>query len=727
MSAIARWCFRHRFAVIALWLIALGGLFGLSQVVKSDYKTSFSFPGTGSSQAQQLLTKAVPEQSGDSDTIVWRVSHGTVRDAKVTARMNSALKRIRTMPEVVGVAGPYTSDGAAQISKDGRTAYATVAFAKAENDLATADVKRVVAAAQAAREPGLDVQLGGQAVGNTEETSLGVTATVGLVAAAVVLFLAFGSLLAMLLPIVTALAGVGGGMLAITPLTHFMDVDSQAPFLGSLIGLGVGVDYALFIVTRHRGGLQSRLTLEESAVKALDTSGRAVLFAGGTVVVALLGILTLGVGFLNGLAVASALTVVFTVIAAVTLLPALLGVFGTHVLSRRQRRRLGTSADTPSRPGLWARWAGVVQRRPTVLAIAATAVIAVLAIPLLGMRLGSSDQGNDPASTTTRKAYAMLADGFGPGFNGPLLLVAQTHSPADQAAVQTLKAGLPKVANVVGVAPVASAHGVDVIEVTPGTSPEAKATSDLIDTLRKHTIPAAEHGTTLQVYVGGATATSTDFASVIGSKLPWFLVAIVSLSFLLLVVAFRSLLVPATAAVMNLLGAAASFGTVTVFFQWGWGVETFGLGKAGPIEAFLPVITLAILFGLSMDYQVFLVSRMHEEWLHKRDNAQAVRAGQVETGRVITAAAMIMLCVFVTFSFLGTRTTAEFGIGLAVAVALDAFILRTVLVPAVMHLLGTANWWLPRWLDRRLPHLAIEPPSEPADETIRPQQAPAAH
>ena len=433
----------------------------------------------------------------------------------------------------------------------------------------------------------------------------------------------------------------------------------------------------------------------------------------------MLGILVLGVGFLNGLAVASALTVVFTVLAAVTLLPALLGVFGMRVLSRRQRRRLVAAASAPGAAGAWARWARTVERRPAVLAAAAAAVMLVLAIPVLSLRLGSSDQGNDPSSTTTRQAYELLADGFGPGFNGPLLLVTQTSSPGDVTALKRLEAELPTVVNVTNVTPVAAARGVDVIQVTPGTSSEAKATSDLISTLRSDTIPAAERGTTLRVYIGGVTATFADFATVVNAKLPWFILTIVGLSFLLLVVAFRSLLIPGTAAAMNLLAAAASFGVLTAFFQWGWGTDAFGLGKAGPVEAFLPVVTLAILFGLSMDYQVFLVSRMNEEWVHGRRNSDAVRTGHVETARVITAAATIMICVFLTFSFLGSRDVAEFGIGLAAAVALDAFILRTVLVPAAMHLFGNANWWLPRWLDRRLPHLAIESP-DPAGEPAQP-------
>jgi putative drug exporter of the RND superfamily len=719
MSAIARWCFRHRLVVIAAWVVLLTGLAALGQAVKSNYDNSFSLPGTGSAMAQQLLARAVPAQAGDSDTIVWQVSTGTVRDRAVVARMTGVLHRIATMPEVAAVVSPYGPRGAGQISRDSRIAYATVNFTRQADSLANADITRVINTAEAARAPWLNVQLGGDAIGNAEQPPLGFSSMVGLLAAAVVLFIAFGSLLAMLLPIVTAIAGLVSGLMAIAPLTHAMSVVTFAPILGALIGLGVGTDYALFIVTRHRRGLQSGLAPEDAAITAINTSGRAVLFAGGTVCIAILGILVVGLGFLNGLAVACVLTVVFTVLAAVTLLPALLGVFGRRVLSRRQRRRLANQRAAQDAGGMWARWAATVGRRPAVLATAAAAVMVVLAIPVLSLRLGSSDQGNDRSSATTRQAYDLLAKGFGPGFNEPLLLVAQTSSPADAAALRTLQDRLPQVADVTSVRALAAAHGTEVIQVTPGTSPEAQATSRLITTLREHVIPAAEQGTTLRVYVGGITATFADFATVVTGKLPWFILAIVGLSFLLLVVAFRSLLIPATAAVMNLLAAAASFGVLVAFFQWGWGSNVLGLGAAGPIEAFLPPVTLAILFGLSMDYQVFLVSRINEEWVYGRDSRRAVRIGQTQTARVITAAATIMICVFLAFSFTGQRDIAEFGISLAAAVALDAFILRTVLVPAAMHLFGDANWWLPRWKDRLLPHLAVEPPQDTPAPAVR--------
>jgi putative drug exporter of the RND superfamily len=612
MPAIARWCFRHRLIVIATWAVVLIGLGVLAQAITSDYDNSFEVPGTGSATAQQLLAKAVPAQAGDSDTIVWRVSHGTVRDGAVTARMASVLRKIATMPEVAAVTSPYGSHAAAQISQDGRIAYATVHFTRQADNLVKADVTRVISAAEAARSAGLEVQLGGPAIGTAQQTPTDVISAVGVLAAAVVLFIAFGSLLATVLPIVTAIAGVGGGLLTVAMLTHAMSVTSIAPILGALIGLGVGIDYALFIVTRHRRGLRSGLAPQEAAVQAIDTSGRAVLFAGGTVCIALLGIFVLGMTFLNGLPVACAVTVVFTVAAAVTLMPALLGVFGMRVLSRRQRRRLAGQVTAAGSGGLWARWSGTVERRPAVLAAAAAVVMVVLAIPVLSVRRGSSDQGNDPSTTTTRQAYNLLAKGFGPGINGPLLLVART-TPADDAALRSLEARLPQTAKVAAVRTLAATPGTSVIQVTPGTSPEAKATSGLIAALRDHAIPAAERDTTLRMDIGGVTATSADFATVVAAKMPWFLLATVGLSFLLLALAFRSLLIPATAAVMNLLAAAATFGVLTAFFQWGWGTEAFGLGKAGPIEAYLPLLTLAILFGLSMDYQVFLISRMNEE------------------------------------------------------------------------------------------------------------------
>jgi RND superfamily putative drug exporter len=728
MSALARWCYQHRFIVITAWIGLLIGLTVMSQAMKTSYDNSFTLAGTGSGSAQELLQRSAPAQAGDSDQIVWQVSYGSVTDPAIEQRMSAMLARVSHLPEVASVFSPYLAGGEVQVSPDGRTAYATVNFTRSADNLDPADVSRVIAVATAAREPGLAVELGGQAISHSEQAPLSAVSAVGIGAAAVILLVAFGSLFAMALPIATAVAGVGSGLMLMAPLSHLTSVTGIAPVLGALIGLGVGVDYALFIVTRYRRGLQSGLDPQPSAVAALNTSGRAVLFAGGTVCVALLGLLTLGQGFLDGLAFAAVITVACTVLAAVTLLPALFGVLGLRVLSRRQRRRLRSVGPDHARSGsgMWARWSRTVPRFPAVLAAAAVAVMVVVSLPVLHLRLGFADASNDPTSATSYKAYEMVADGFGPGFNGPLLLVAETQSATDRAALDRLDRALTAVPGVAAVqagsaqARPGAGSAVEVTQVLPTTAPEAQATSTLIMQLRNTVIPRFTHGTTLRVYVGGLTATFDDFAAVTSAKLPWLLAAIAGFSFLLLVLAFRSLLIPATTAVLNLLSAAASFGVLTAFFQWGWGTRAFGLGAPTPVEGYLPGLVLAVLFGLSMDYQVFLVSRMAEEWSRTGDNARSVLVGQTHTARVITAAAAIMIAVFITFVFIGQVDIAEFGIGLAAAVALDAFVLRTVLVPALMHLGGRANWWLPRWLDRRLPHLAIEPPvQEPSPRAPR--------
>jgi putative drug exporter of the RND superfamily len=486
----------------------------------------------------------------------------------------------------------------------------------------------------------VQVDIGGPAVENALRPSVGISAAVGVVAAAVVLFIAFGSLLSMLLPLIIAIAALVSGLMTVEIFSHVVSIPSAGPTLGILIGLGVGIDYALFIVTRHRNNLKAGMSPKDAAVGALNTSGRAVLFAGTTVCIALLGMLVLRISYISGMGIAAAITVLFTVAATTTLLPALLGFLGMRVLSRRERRRL--AADGPAEPGTagwWTRLDAFVQRHPAPLAAAAAVVMLVLAIPVLSLRLGSSDAANDPASTTTHQAYELLADGFGPGFNGPLQLVGTTTSPADSAAFTRLAATLKTEPGIAAVSAPVPGDGASLISVTPTTSPEAKATSTLISQLRGTVIPAAEHGTTLRVYVGGDTAVNGDFAAVIGSKLLVFIAVILALGFLLLMLAFRSLLIPAVAAVMNLLAAAASFGVLVAIFQYGLGLRLLNLGQAGPVESFLPALMLAFLFGLSMDYEVFLVSRIREERAATGDNHQAVRTGQATTGRVIVAAA----------------------------------------------------------------------------------------
>jgi len=727
MASTARWCYRRRAWVLAGWLALLVALGAGGRAAGPAYSDTLTLPGTGSTAALHLEEQAFPGHAGDQDTIVWRASTGSVRAPAVRARIRAMLAKVAAAPGVASVISPYSARGATQVSRSGQIAYATVVFDAQANSLPAAAVTHVVHLAEAARAPGLQVDLGGQAVENALRPSVGISAIVGVVAAAVVLFIAFGSLLAMLLPLAVAIAGLVSGLMTVGLASHAVSIPSIGPTLGVLIGLGVGIDYALFIVTRHRNNLKAGMTPQDAAVRALNTSGRAVLFAGTTVCIALLGMLVLGVSFVSGLGIAAAITVLFTVAAATTLLPALLGFLGLRVLSRRERRRL--AADGPAPAGAstwWARLAAFVQRHPAPLAAAAAAVMVVLAIPVLSLRLGSSDAANDPAASTTHHAYQLLADGFGPGFNGPLQLAGTTSTPADAAAFTRLADTLKTEPGIAAVSAAVPGHGASVISVTPATSPEAAATSTLIGHLRDAVIPAAEHGTGLRVYVGGITATNGDFAAVIGHKLLLFIGVILGLGFLLLL-AFRSLLIPAVAAVMNLLAAGASFGVLVAIFQYGWGLRLLNLGQAGPVESFLPVLMLAVMFGLSTDYEVFLVSRIREEWA-TGDNHQAVRTGQASTGRVIIAAATIMILVFGAFILSGQQITGEFGIGLAAAVLLDAFLLRTLLVPALMHLSGRANWWLPGWLDRLLPHLSIEPATQqPAPPSPAPAMAAARH
>ncbi|MFC7993564.1 MMPL family transporter [Streptomyces pilosus] len=713
MAALARWCVQRRLIPVLLWLLALGGVAAGAFASGPAYSNDYKVPGTESGRAAELLHEGFPDLGGDSDNVVWHTSSGSVRDSGVEQTMTRTLDRIEQLPGVAAVSGPYDDGGAGRVSQDGRTAYATVTFDDQAKDIDAGEAAAVVKTAKAAEADGLQVELSGGTVELSEATGGHTAEIVGVLVAAVVLFVAFGSPAAALLPIATALVSVGTAYAGIVLLGHVMTVADFAPMLGMLIGLGVGIDYALFIVTRHRRGLKRGLTVTEAAGNAVATTGRAVVFAGATVCIALLGMLILRLNFLNGVAIAAALTVVLTVAASVTLLPALLSFIGMRALSRRERRRLAEHGPEPELPtGFAARWSAFVERHPKLLGAVAVVVMAVLTLPTLSLHLGTSDQGNDPKTSTTRQAYDLLADGFGPGVNGPLTLVTEVDDAGDRLALDNLGTTLRDTDGVASVSPAAYGRGGDIAHLTvvPDSSPQSEQTSDLVDRLRSDVLPRAESGTSLDLHVGGVTAGYDDFADVIVSKLPLFVGVVIGLGCLLLLVGFRSLAIPLKAAAMNVAAVAATFGVVVAIFQWGWGSEPLGLGSGGPIEPFLPVIMVSVLFGLSMDYQVFLVSRMHEEWLETGDNRRAVRVGLAETSRVINSAAVIMISVFLAFVLTGDRVIAMFGIALAVAVALDAFVLRTLLVPALMHLLGGANWWLPRRLDRVLPRISIEPP-----------------
>ncbi len=721
MKRLASWCVRHRVIVVLLWLAALVLASGLSSSIGTAYSNSFSLPNTESTKALSLLQAAAPAVAGDREQIVFHTTDGTkVTDPSVEAPVNAMLEKVRALPHVSTITSPYDPAGANQVSADGRTAFATVTFDVLSQNISTAEAKTFVSTAQTAAGPNLQVAVAGQVAEAADRVSFGGTG-LGILLAGLVLLLVFGSIFAMALPLVSALASLGTAIGVIGLLSHVLKMPQFSTELVLLIGLGVGVDYALFIVTRHRQGLIAGNSVPTSIGNAVNTSGRAVLFAGIIVCIALLGMFALGVSFLYGLAIAAALGVAFTMIAALTLLPALLGFIGPRVLSRKQKKGLaehGPRVVGAGTKGFWPRWADFIRRRPVLPAVVALLVVVFLALPFFSLRLGSSDQGNDPVGTTTREAYDLLAQGFGPGFNGPLLLVTQHSGPADTAALQHLAAvvgtqpDVDKVAAPVSL-PTKDGQTVSLITVYPHSSPQAAATNDLIDHLRTATIPAAVAGTGEHVYVGGNTAIFVDFARVLSSKLPLFIGLVVVLSFLLLAMVFRSIVIPLTAAVMNLLSIGAAFGILVAVFQWGWVGSVFQVSRTGPIEAFLPVMLFAILFGLSMDYEVFLISRIQEEWLKSGDNRTAVRNGLAATGKTITAAALIMILVFGSFILGGIRVIKEFGLGLAAGIFVDALFIRMAVVPALMFMFGRANWWFPGWLDRILPRLSVDPDLPP--------------
>ncbi|MBM9509275.1 MMPL family transporter [Actinacidiphila acididurans] len=716
MRSVAQWCVGHRFLVLAVWLMALAGAVVAGSATGSSYANGTKLSGTPSAAAASLLQQAVPGQSGDTEQIVFQVKSGTVRDPAVRTDVTGMLGKVSHLPGVSDVTSPYGPAGAEQISADRTVAFATVNFDKDANSIPQDEATRFVDTARAPDSARLQVDVVGDVAAATNPSSSSST-LIGVVAALVVLLLFFGTVLPALLPLLSAAVGLITGLQIVNMLSNSITMASFTSQLCILIGLGVGIDYALFVLTRTRTGLRRGLSVQEAVTTAVGTAGRAVLFAGVTVCIALLGILSVGVSELSGAAIGAAITVVFAVLAALTLLPALAGLMGTRLLTRRQRRAVArgeTDYDEASRG--WTRWGRLVQRRALVLGVAALGVMLALGAPFLSMRQGSADYSVDPTSTTTTtyRGYEMLVHGFGPGFSGPLQLVAPLNGPGDQAAFRNVvdAAGhAPDVVTAVGpqVFPAAPGHpAVALAKVYPAGSPQDPSTTHLITNLRDTVIPGALHGSHLHVLVGGQTALGIDLADQLSGKLPLFVGMVVALSFVLLLIVFRSLAIPVTAAVMNLLSAGTAFGVMTAVFQFGWFKSLVGVTNTGPVSPYLPILMFAVLFGLTTDYQVFLVSRIQEEWLERRDNAAAVRIGMATTGRIITAAAAIMTVVFFAFTFTTDRTIKMIGLGMAVAVATDALVVRTVLVPAVMYALDRTNWRLPRALDRVLPRLDLE-------------------
>jgi putative drug exporter of the RND superfamily len=715
MLKLTRWTIAHRGIVLLSWFVFALGLFGLLQAAGTRKANNFSLAHTDSQRAVDLLKSRFPAQAGDSDQIVFQMRSGELTDASARAVIVPLLERIRRLPHVTGVVSPYQS-GADAVSKSGSIGFATVTFDERANQLPKAAIDRVVKTAEAGRSRALQVELGGLAIEQTQQASLGVATGVGLLAAVLVLLLSFGSLLAMGLPILTALLGLGAGLGVIGLASHLVDMVDFSSELALMIGLGVGIDYALFIVTRYREAYRANGGDVKAAVElAMNTAGRAILLAGTTVVIALLGMFALGVNLLNGAAIAASLGVLLVLAASLTLLPALLTFTGGRVGRARSRR----SRPDATGKGFWVRWIGLIQRRPLSAALGATALLLVLAAPALGLRLGASDAGTDPAKQTTRRAYDLLATGFGSGFNGPLLLAVRLPNAGDTAALTRLTTTLRHTTGIASVAAprFSPARDAAVISVYPTTSPQSAETTSLVKRLRAHVLPPLANATGTTVYVGGATATQLDFSHVLGTKLPLFIASVVLLSALLLLVVFRSLVVPLQAALMNLLSIAAALGVVQAIFERGWLGGLIGV-QPGPINAFIPVMVFAIVFGLSMDYEVFLVSRIHEEWQLRREASAAVREGLAYTGRVITAAAAVMIAVFVSFALGDERIVKLFGVAMATAVFLDAIVIRSILLPAVLELSGRRTWAFPAWFDRRLPRLAIEPATRPVPQPV---------
>jgi putative drug exporter of the RND superfamily len=709
MVGLTRWCIAHRRWVVGGWVLVAIVTTVIATTVGRQYANNFTLPGTEAQQVVDLLNNEFPAQSGDVDTIVFHTSHGSVLSPQVRAAIVPLLERVSRMPHVVTVVSPYGPADGVEISKDGRTAFATINYDKRANLLPNNTGKPVISAINSVHVPRLQVAAGGQVIENAEGFNIGPATTVGVIAAMIILLLTFGSLIAAGMPLITAGLGLITGIALVGLSTHITSVPQVAPELAVMIGLGVGVDYALFIVTRFRENYARHPDVQSAVIGAMDTSGRAILLAGTTVIIALLGMFATGVTFLYGLSISSVLAVLMVLCASLTVLPALLGAFGERVArpSRSARRR--EANGQPPRASAWRRWSLMVQAHPWRLAIASTLVMLVCVVPVLGMRLESSDAGNDPSNTTTYRAFNLLSQGFGPGFNGPLLVAVQMSSPAQRAALPEVRATLARTPDVVAVtAPRISPSGrVAVMEAYPRSAPQAQATTDLVNHLRQTVLPPFKQTFGSRPLVGGFTAGSIDFSRVLAAKLPLFIAIVVVLSMVLLFVIFRSLVIPVQAAIMNLISIGGALGVTVAVFENGWFASVIGV-TPGPVEPWIPVLIFAVVFGLSMDYEVFLISRIREEWIRQRDASKAVIDGIAFTGRVISAAAAIMICVFLSFLLGNERSVKEFGFGLAAAVFLDALVVRCVLLPAVLEILGPVTWRLPHWLDVRLPRIRIE-------------------
>ncbi len=709
----------HPKRLLVVFFVLMALFVALATSIRGEFADSFSLPGAESQRAYDLLAQRFPGASGSSAEIVFQTKgDATFQDPAVKEQIDTLLADLGKLPHVASVVSPY--DAQYQFSQNGSIAYASVNYDIPANNVQIADAKLLVDEVKTGNSDQLRVVAGGQ-VPSLAEVEFGNTSEiVGIIAAAIILLIAFGSVVAMGLPIVTALVGLTIGFMGIFITTRYLDIATFAPQFASMIGIGVGIDYALFIVTRFREGIAEGQTPKEATGRALDTAGRAVIFAGSVVVISMLGLSAVGIKFVAALGVAAAIVVATAVLVAFTVLPALLTLVGTRIdkWSVHMPGRANKPAGVPFGRKLSRR----IQAHPWQSAIASAVVLLVLAIPVFSMNLGFPDASANPSSFQTRQAYDLLTSGFGEGFNNPLLVVLDNSQGISQEEAGAVAEAISKAPGVVQVAPPMSNEAGDtaVITVIPTGDANSAAVKDLVTTLRNDTLPEAVAGTGITTYVGGGTATFLDFSDKMIERTPWVFVVIIGLSFVLLTIVFRSPVIALQAAIMNMLSIAAAFGVIVAVFQKGWGHQLFGVEEKQPIAVFLPIFLFAILFGLSMDYEVFLLSRIREYWAHGRSTTDAVADGLTVTARVITAAAAIMICVFLSFVMNPMPIVKQMGLGLAVAVLIDATLVRLVLVPSVMEILGDRNWWFPKWLDRITPHVNIEGKSEPAPAEFDP-------
>ena len=724
LGRLAAWSYDRRRFVLLLWIVGLVAITVLAQGIGSRFQDSFSSGKSPSQRVQNILQARFPETAGTTADVVIHTP-GPVDAPATMATTAKLVAAVQALPHVSGVVSPFSPQAAHQIAPGGHIAFAVVQFDQEQSAISSATVNRVVDTAKSFAAPGYQVALGGQVISKVISPSPGSSEGIGIVAAMIIMLIAFGSLVAMGLPILTALFGIAVGFAIEDLVSHLLNVPTFAPEMLAMIGLGVGIDYALFIVTRYRAGLHDGREPKAAVVLALATSGRAVLFAGCTVIISLLGLFIVNLPFMQGLAVGAIAAVVLVMAAALTLLPAMLG-FAGKAIDKLHVPGLLQSGTVSSNNGFWYRWSRMIQRHPWSSASSALLVLVVLAIPLFSMRLAFTDAGNDPATLTTRQAFDLLAKGFGPGFNGPLVIAAELPASGGQAVLDRLDASVRATPGVAYAAParVNAAGTTGVIIAFPTGSPQAAGTAQLVDHLRTDVIPGVTAGTGVTALVGGETAAGVDASSYLSARLFWVIGGVIVLAILLLMAVFRSVVIPVKAAIMNVLSAAAGYGVIVAVFQWGWFGSLVGIGSTGPIDPWIPLMMFTILFGLSMDYEVFLLSRIREEWRRTGDNASAVADGLAKTARVITAAAAIMICVFGSF-VIGDplRVLKVFGLGLAASIFIDATLVRMILVPSVMEILGRANWYMPAWLDRIVPTLGVEVTTDVDEAETRPSDA----